>query len=282
VTLGEALNSAQRALAAITDTPRLDAEWLLEHVTALDRTQLFTRADEVLDAAGSARFFALVERRRRGEPLAYLTGERGFWSLNLRVSPDVLVPRPETELLVEWSLLLIAELDRPVIADLGTGSGALALALATERPDAIVDATDVSAAALVIAQGNAERLGLQRVRFQRGHWLEPLADQAYDLIVSNPPYIAADDAHLQALQHEPMLALSDGADGLDALREIIATASAHLRRNGWLMVEHGYDQAAAVRSLFAQAGFSAVETRPDMGGQERATAGCWISKAVSA
>ncbi|MDP9140769.1 MAG: peptide chain release factor N(5)-glutamine methyltransferase [Pseudomonadota bacterium] len=282
MTLGEALSAAQAALAAVTDTPRLDAEWLLEHVTALDRPQLLIRADDALDEASSARYFALVERRRRGEPLAYLTGERGFWSLNLKVSADVLVPRPETELLVEWSLLLIAELDRPVIADLGTGSGALALALATERPDAIVDATDVSAAALVIAQGNAERLGLQRVRFQRGHWLEPLADQAYDLLVSNPPYIAANDAHLQALQYEPMLALSDGADGLGALREIISSAPAHLRRNGWLMVEHGYDQGAAVRDLFARTGFSAIETRRDLGGQERATAGCWSSGAVSA
>lgn len=267
------MTAAQSRLASLSDAPRLDAEWLMEHVSGLDRSALFMRGAAPLDPGIEHRYFALLERRVRGEPLAYLTGERGFWSLNLQVTPDVLVPRPETELLVEWSLQLLSGQQRPAVADLGTGSGALALAIATERADAAVDASDVSTAALAVARGNAARLKLAQVCFAQGHWLEPLAGRRYDLIVSNPPYIAAGDPHLQALQHEPMLALSDGADGLGALREIVAAAPAHLRDKGWLMVEHGYDQGAAVRDLFAAAGFQAIETRRDLAGQERATAG---------
>lgn len=273
VTYAEAMTAAQSRLATSSDAPRLDAEWLMEHVSGLDRSALFMRGNAVLEADLESRYLALVERRSLGEPLAYLIGERGFWSLNLQVSPDVLVPRPETELLVEWALQLLGGSVKPAIADLGTGSGALALAIASERADAAVDATDVSMAALAVARSNAERLKLGNVRFVQGHWLEPLAVQRYDLIVSNPPYIAAGDPHLQALQHEPMLALSDGADGLGALREIVATATPHLRDGGWLIVEHGYDQGAAVRELFTKTGFQAVETRRDLGGQERATAG---------
>lgn len=272
MTYAEAMTAAQSRLATLSDAPRLDAEWLMEHVSGLGRSALFMRGDEALDADVESRYFALLERRVRGEPLAYLTGERGFWSLNLRVTPDVLVPRPETELLVEWSLELLRNLQRPAVADLGTGSGALALALATERGDATLDATDASVAALAVARDNAEHLKLANVQFAQGHWLEPLAGRRYDLIVSNPPYIAAGDPHLRALRHEPMLALSDGADGLSALREIIVAAPAHLR-GGWLLVEHGYDQGAAVRALFAQAGFASVQTRRDLGGQERATGG---------
>lgn len=265
--------AAQARIAAVSDSPRLDAELLLAQVTGLGRAQLFARLDEALPAREAERFEALVARRMRGEPVAYLTGEKGFWTLNLRVTPAVLVPRPETELLVEWALALIADRRAPHIADLGTGSGALALALAAERADAQVEATEASPAALAVARDNAQTLGLARVRFHEGHWLEPLARAHYDLIVSNPPYIAHDDPHLQALAQEPLTALTDGADGLNALREIVASAPDYLVSGGWLVVEHGYDQGAAVRALFAQAGFADIATRRDYGGHERATAG---------
>lgn len=271
--LGEALMAAQARIAAISDSPRLDAELLFGHVSGLGRAQVYTRLNEAVDARELDRFEALAARRARGEPVAYLTGRRGFWNLDLRVSPAVLVPRPETELLVEWGLTLLAGRTGPRIADLGTGSGAIALALAGERPDARVEATDAAADALAVARANAQALGLEQVRFTQGHWLEALAPHAYDLLVSNPPYIAHGDPHLEALRFEPLAALTDGADGLNPLREIIGGARAHLLSGGWLLVEHGYDQGTAVRELFRHAGFVDVATRRDYGGQERATAG---------
>lgn len=271
--LGQMLMAAQARIEAVSDSPRLDAELLFAHVSGLGRAQQFARLDGTVDNGELARFDALVARRGRGEPVAYLIGSRGFWSIDLEVSQAVLVPRPETELLVEWSLALLAGRAAPRVADLGTGSGAIALALAAERPDARIDATDVSAAALAVARRNAQSLGFSQVNLVEGHWFEALAPDAYDLLVSNPPYIAHDDAHLAALRFEPLQALTDGADGLNALREIIGGARAHLADDGWLLVEHGYDQGAAVRDLFARAGFSDVRTRRDLGGQERATAG---------
>lgn len=273
--IGEALMSAQARIAACSDSPRLDAELLLGQVMGLGRAQIFARLHDELPGADALRFDALVARRARGEPVAYLIGDKGFWTLHLAVTPAVLVPRPETELLVEWGLELLRDRVQPRIVDLGTGSGALALALASERDDAQVDATDASAEALAVARGNAARLGLQRVGFRGGHWFEPLAGDRYDLIVSNPPYIAHDDAHLPALRFEPLSALTDGADGLNALREIIDGAGAHLRDGGWLLVEHGYDQGAAARTLFTRAGFTGISTRRDYGDNERATAGQW-------
>lgn len=271
--IGEALMSAQARIAACSDSPRLDAELLLGQVLGLGRAQIFARLYDELPAGEAQRFEALVVRRARGEPVAYLTGEKGFWTLNLAVTPAVLVPRPETELLVEWALEVLRGRVSPRIADLGTGSGALALALASERDDARVDATDASAQALDVARGNAERLGLQRVGFRVGHWFEALSGGGYDLIVSNPPYIAHNDTHLTALRFEPLSALTDGGDGLNALREIVVGAGAHLRDGGWLLVEHGYDQGAAVRELFVRAGFTGISTRRDYGDNERATAG---------
>ncbi len=275
VQLGEALMAAQSQIEAVSDSPRLDAELLMSHVTGLGRAQLLVRLQDRLTADEAQRFSALAARRARGEPVAYLLSEQGFWTLTLRVTPDVLVPRADTEVLVEWALELLRDVASPRIADLGTGSGALGLALASERRDAEVLATDASQAALAVAADNAQTLNLSRVRFIRGHWCEALPTDAYDLIVSNPPYIAHDDRHLADLRFEPLSALTDGADGLNALREIIATAGAHLRAGGWLLVEHGYDQAAAVRVLFEQAGFADVGTRRDYGEQERATAGRW-------
>lgn len=281
MTVGEALADAASRLAASSESARLDAELLLGAVLDASRTQLLLRREEALSAAQAIALDALLMRRASGEPVPYLTGRQGFWTLDLRVTPAVLVPRPETELLVEWGLELLGSPRPPAgegkklcIADLGTGSGAIALALARERPQARVIATDVSAAALAIAAGNARTLRIANVEFRAGSWFAPLAGERFDLIVSNPPYIAAGDSHLPALRHEPASALTDGGDGLSCLREIVADAPCHLGPAGWLLVEHGYDQGEAVRVLFAAAGLRQVSTRRDLGGQERCTGGC--------
>lgn len=268
--LRETLLQAQAQLAS-SDTARADAELLLAHVLGLTRAQLFTRAAEPVCARDAEAYADLIRRRARGEPVAYLCGEKGFWTLTLKVDGSVLVPRPETELLVEWALQCAPPQAR--IADLGTGSGAIALALAAERPDAQVTAVDLSDDALRVARGNAQSLGLTRVDFRDGSWLEPLAGEAYDLVVSNPPYIAMGDPHLADLRYEPLMALTDGHDGLNALREIVREAPAALVPGGWLLLEHGYDQAAAVRALLADAGFQAIESRRDLGGHERCSGG---------
>lgn len=268
--LAEAIDEAKARLAAVGDSPRQDAEILLGQLLGLSRAQLFARLSEPLpDKLGRA-YAERIARRARGVPVAYLTGEKGFWSLTLKVTPAVLVPRPETELLVEWALELLPPRGARV-ADLGTGSGAIALALATELPQAQVIATDLEAEALAVARENARTLGLRNVEFRQGHWFEPVAGGRFDLILANPPYIAARDPHLEQLSAEPLVALTDGGDGLNALREIVGAAAAHLRPGGALLVEHGHDQGAAVRELFARAGFRGVETRRDLGGLERAT-----------
>ncbi|SEQ15696.1 release factor glutamine methyltransferase [Solimonas aquatica] len=265
------LNEAGARLAAHSDSARLDAELLLAHALQCSRTQLWLRAEDVVDAGTQQRFAALLARRLAGEPVAYLLGTQGFWSLELQVTPAVLVPRPETELLVEWALS-VGPAQEAQVVDLGTGSGALALALARERPRWRVHASDVSPAALAVAQANAQHLGLA-VAFREGSWWQAHGAQRFDLAVCNPPYIAREDAHLQALQHEPLLALSDGGDGLGALREVIAGAHAHLHAGAWLLLEHGYDQGAAVRGLLAAAGFTDIHTRRDLEQRERATGG---------
>jgi len=281
MTVGEALADAAARLAASSESARLDAELLLGAVLDASRTQLLLRREESLSAAQAIALDALLSRRASGEPVPYLTGRQGFWTLDLRVTPDVLVPRPETELLVEWGLELLGSPRPPAgagkklcIADLGTGSGAIALALARERPQARVIATDASAAALTVASENASELRVNNVEFREGSWFAPLAGETFDLVVSNPPYITAGDPHLPALRHEPASALSDGGDGLSCLREIVADAPRHLRPGGWLLVEHGYDQGEAVRVLFTAAGLRQVNTRRDLGGQERCTGGC--------
>jgi release factor glutamine methyltransferase len=227
----------------------------------------------LLAPAEAARLEALAARRAAGEPLAYLTGRREFWSLELEVTRDVLVPRPETELLVEWCLEAIAARRRPAVLDLGTGSGAIALAIARERPDAQVTAVDSSTAALALAARNAARHGLANLHFLTGNWFGPVDGLEFDAIVSNPPYVAPGDPALAALSHEPRAALVAGDDGLADLAVICAGAVARLAGDGCLIVEHGALQGAAVRELMAQSGLAGAATRRDLAGRERATRG---------
>lgn len=254
---------------------RREAELLLEHVLGRDRAWLFSHAADVPEADAVARFSDILARRVQGEPLAYLVGHAGFWTLDLAVSPATLIPRPETELLVELALERLPR-DTPLrVADLGTGSGAIALALASERPNAQVIATDASAAALEVARQNARRNQLANVDFREGDWFVPLRGEHFHLIASNPPYIADADPHLSRgdLRFEPPTALSSGSDGLDAIRHLAAHAPRHLLPGGWLLLEHGCDQGEAVRKLLCAAGFLGVETRQDLEQRDRISLG---------
>ncbi len=255
------------------DDSRSEATLLLAHILGRSRAWLFAWPEFEPDAAQRELFRKLVDARSLGEPIAYLIGHREFWSLDLEVTPDVLIPRPETERLVELALERMAKDRECRVADLGTGSGALALALARERPGAHIVATDVSAAALAVARANAQRLGIANVSFAQGDWCAALGTARFDLIVSNPPYIAAGDHHLQEgdLRHEPASALASGVDGLNAIRQICAQAPVHLVAHGWLLLEHGWDQAGQVRGLLESAGFDAVHNARDGAGHERVT-----------
>ena len=259
--------------------PRLDAQLLLLHALGQDphnRAWLMAHdTDEIAEAALQT-VTATAQRRLQGEPLAYITGHKEFFGLNLQVDARVLDPRPDTETLVDWALEVLStpHAGAPRVLDLGTGSGAIALALKATQPQLTVHATDFSMDALNVAQANAQRLGLN-VQFSQGAWFAALAPDTlrFDAIVSNPPYIAAQDEHLAALTHEPLQALASGADGLEDLRDIIANAPAHLLPGGWLLLEHGYDQAPAVRALLSNAGFEQVQSRQDLGGIERCSGG---------
>ena len=255
----------------------VDAEFLLAHALARPRSWLFAHVHDAVDAEAAARFAGLLERRSAGEPVAYLTGTQGFWSLALEVTSATLIPRPETELLVELALARLPMDTASRIADLGTGSGAIALAIAKERPQAAVIAIDASAAALVIARRNAVRNGIANIEFREGDWFAPLIGERFDLIASNPPYIADGDPHLGEgdLRYEPASALSSGADGFDALRTIINAAPMHLHGGGWLLLEHGWEQGEAVRALLSQAGFVDIETASDLEDRDRVTLGRW-------
>jgi release factor glutamine methyltransferase len=254
---------------------RIDAQWLLCHALGRDATWLVAHGRDRAQPHVQAAFEAMVVRREAGEPVAYLTGRRGFWSLDLEVDGAVLIPRPETELLVELALQRLPA-DAPLhVADLGTGSGAIALALACERPQARVDAVDASADALAVARRNAARLGLRNVALHHGDWFAPLAGMRYDLVASNPPYIARHDPHLREgdLRFEPAAALASGDDGLDAIRRIARDAPGFLAPGGWLLLEHGWDQGDAVRALLHGAGLAQVETYRDLEGRDRACVG---------
>jgi release factor glutamine methyltransferase len=249
----------------------VDAEALLAHALGRDRGWLFAHADDPVAQDRHDRFASLLARRETGEPVAYLCGRRGFWTLDLAVTPETLIPRPETELLVELALARLPAGRAQRVADLGTGSGAIALALAAERPQARVDAVDASPGALEVARRNAREAGLPNVAFHLGDWFAALPDLRFDLVASNPPYIAEGDPHLLRgdLRHEPAIALSSGRDGLDAIRAIVRDAPAHLHPGGWLLLEHGHDQGEPVRALLQAAGFVEVATHRDLEGRDR-------------
>lgn len=257
-------------------TARLDAELLLAAVLGKSRSYLRTWPEHEPGVEQLAAFAALLERRRAGEPVAYILGHQGFWSLDLEVAPHTLIPRPDTELLVETALQLAPATPQRVL-DLGTGSGAIALALASERCGWQVTGVDRIAEAVALAERNRQRLKLGNAEFRQSSWFDGLAGERFGLILSNPPYIAADDRHLGEgdVRFEPLSALVAGVDGLDDIRQIIAQAPRHLQAGGWLLLEHGYDQAEAVRELLAAAGFTAVDSRRDLGGHQRISLGRW-------
>ncbi len=260
-----------------SESPKRDAEILLEHVTGKGRTYLLAFGETLLDDVQIQRLSSLLARRINGEPVAYLVGEREFWSLPLSVSPATLIPRPDTECLVEQALRYMAQLTAPSVLDLGTGTGAIALALASERPDCQVTGVDVQPEAVALAQRNGASLGLSNVQFLQGSWFAPVAQTRFSLIVSNPPYIDAEDIHLREgdVRFEPLSALVAADGGLADLRWIIEHAPQHLSESSWLLLEHGWQQGESVRQLLRQRGFYQVTTCRDYGGNERVTLGQW-------
>ena len=271
MTLFEALTAARQKI------DRLDARLLLEYATGCTHADLLARPETPVIAPAYAQFAEWVERRAAGEPLAYLVGETEFRGRVFQVSPDVLIPRPETDVLIELALDKLKGLDAPRILDLGTGSGIVAISLALECPAATLVAVDLEKGAISVARNNAGRLGA-RIDFRQGDWFAPVAGERFDLIVSNPPYVAEGDPHLErdGLPFEPRISLTDGAaggDGLACIRHIVAAAPAHLQTGGWLLFEHGYDQAAASRNLLTTAGFKSAFTHPDLAGIDRVSGG---------
>ena len=264
MTLFSALTAARQKI------DRLDARLLLQYATGCSHADLLARPETPVMAPAYAQFLEWVERRAAGEPLAYLVGEAEFRGRVFQVSPDVLIPRPETEVLIDLAREKLRGLAAPRVLDLGTGSGIVAISLALECPAATVTAVDLSFAAISVASNNAGRLGA-RIDFRPSDWWQNLPGETFDLIVSNPPYVADGDPHLQlnGLPFEPQMALTDGADGLDCIRRIVAGAAAHLNPGGWLLFEHGYDQGEASRNLLTDAAFKAAFTHPDLAGIDR-------------
>ena len=271
-TVSEALDWATEQLSE-SDDARLDSQVLLAYALNVSRTWLFTWPDKALDGATLTAFNALIEERKSGTPIAYITGYRDFWSLRLKVTPDTLIPRADTELLVETALTL-KNVEKPCdVIDLGTGTGAIALSLANECPSWRITATDINPKTLAVAKENATTLELA-VSFKESAWFDAINDR-YDLVISNPPYIESDDPHLQQgdLRFEPADALSSGKDGLDDIRRLVQQALKHLKKDGYLLLEHGYQQAEAVRSLMAKAGYIDIETHQDIEDRDRVTLG---------
>jgi release factor glutamine methyltransferase len=272
-TVAETLRGAAGALKGRSDSPRLDAELLLGKVLGLSRAGLIARDNEPVATDAAQAFANLIASRLRGEPVAYLTGSKEFWSLALTVNSAVLVPRPETEVLVELALQRLPPDQAKSVLDLGTGSGAIALAIASERPLARITGIDVSAAALKVAIRNSRDLGLVQIDWRLGSWFAPVAGERFDMIVANPPYIRAADPALEKLAAEPATALSAGPTGLEALSAIAGVAASHLQEHGWLIFEHGSDQAADVAQLLGRHGFTQVSSHPDFSGRLRVTLG---------
>lgn len=282
MTVQQLLRAARQQLAQAVpaDEANIEAQMLLMQVLTVNRAWLLAHAMDTLTAADEQRFQSLLQRRLRGEPVAHILGYREFFGLSLRVTADTLIPRPDTETLVEAALDKISQQSCDVpwqVLDLGTGTGAIALAIARHAPRCMVTAAEASPAALAVAQGNAAALQMQTVRMVLSDWFSALAGQRYHVIVTNPPYIEAADPHLQLgdLRFEPLRALASGADGLQDIRVIVQAAPAHLYAGGWLMLEHGYDQAVPVQQLLNASGFQAVKTLYDLGGQPRVTIGQW-------
>lgn len=275
ITIKQALRMASHALAG-SDTVQVDAELLLCCALDKPRSHLYSWPERLLSPSEHSCFESLLERRVLGEPMAYILGKRDFWTLTLHINRHVLIPRPETELLVETALLLAPTRDAIRVADLGTGSGAIALALASERPDWQIVATDRSVDALMVASDNATRLGIRNVEFRRGSWCAALPDGQFDMIVSNPPYIDPHDPHLSQgdLRFEPASALAAENNGFADIRSISAQASAHLKPGGWVALEHGWAQGPAVAAILQQDGFTEVKTLKDLQGHDRVTIGC--------
>ncbi len=263
------------ALALDGSTARIEVQCLLQHLLHVPRSYLLAHPERCLNADEYSQYQVLLQRRLRGEPVAYILGEREFFGLKLKVTPATLIPRPDTELLVELALQHLTNTAESRVLDMGTGTGAIALAIAHERPAVPVLGVDASAAALQVAQENAQVLGLTNAHFVQSNWFSALAGQGFELIVSNPPYIAAADEHLSQgdVRFEPATALASGADGLDDIRHIVSHAGDYLQPGGWLLLEHGYDQAGRVRTLLQQAGFDAVFSACDLAGIERVSGG---------
>lgn len=273
--VSQLLISATKQLSVQSDSAKLDAEILLAFCLNKNRSWLFTWPDTELSPAELAEFDALLQRRKNGEPVAHITGQREFWSLPLSITKDTLIPRPDTELMVEKILALYPADSDITLADLGTGSGAIALALASERPNWSIIATDLSAAALDVARHNAQQLKLDNIEFEPGSWFEPLGDKTFDIITSNPPYIAETDPHLSEgdVRFEPLSALASGRDGLNDIRHICQQARQYLKHKGMLIIEHGFDQKAEIQEIFTVSGFTDISQYHDLSNNPRLTYG---------
>lgn len=276
--LREEIRSLSNTLALDLTTARIEVQCLLQHVLCAQRAYLLAHPEQMLSESQQREFDTLLASRLRGEPIAHLLGEREFFGLNLKVTPATLIPRPDTELIVELALARISQTEPYRVLDMGTGSGAIALAIAKHKPNVEVVAVDASVDALAVAIENTRSLGVANVRFMQSDWFSTLIGRRFDLIVSNPPYIASDDIHLSQgdLRFEPLSALASGADGLDDIRRIISAAPQYLTSNGWLLLEHGYDQAGSVRDLLTQRGFMEVFSEKDLAGIERVTGGIFL------
>jgi release factor glutamine methyltransferase len=277
ISVQAAVRATQSQLAEISDAPQREAELLLEHLTGFSRSQQLVHENQLLSHSQAAQLQRLTQQRCGGEPLAYLLGEQHFWTLRLKVSRAVLIPRPETELVVERALHHLPIHHTGHVIDLGTGSGAIALAVASERPQAQLLATDCALSALQLARDNASVNQINNIEFLHSNWLERVPPRPFVLILSNPPYIAEGDPQVDMVvhQHEPHLALYSGTDGLNALRHIIHQAPQFLADEGWLVLEHGWQQAAAVRELLESTGFCSVASHADLAGHERVSEGQW-------